>query len=59
MRRAWREIFNISESTGQKWQRDDPQFPKPICVGPYDRKFYVLSEIEAYLASRPRRKEAA
>jgi predicted DNA-binding transcriptional regulator AlpA len=55
-RKAWREILHISTTTGWRWERDDPKFPKPVRMG--TRWYYRMSELQKYIAKRPR-KEAA
>lgn len=44
-------LLPVSVATIWRWVRDDPDFPKPINLGPGTTGFYV-SEIEAFIAKR-------
>lgn len=44
--------LSISRATLHNWGKDYPDFPKGRKMGPH-RVIFVLSEVEAWLASRP------
>ena len=45
---------NSCRSTVEKLLRDDQEFPAPITIG--TKRLWFLDEIDAWLASRPRRR---
>lgn len=53
-RREGYRILALSNTTGFRRERDDPNFPQPIEIGP-KRFGFRLSELMKYLDSLPRR----
>jgi predicted DNA-binding transcriptional regulator AlpA len=51
-RRKGYKIVGVSVSTGQRRERDDPDFPKPVLMGP-GRFGFKLSELQSYINTRP------
>lgn len=50
---------NAAESTLWRWERDpDLKFPKPVVLGG-GRKYWRLTDLEAWEASRPNESSAA
>ena len=52
-RRQGYKMMGLSNATGWRRERQDPEFPKAVAIGP--RRFgFLLSHIENYIATRPR-----
>ena len=53
---AVKRSLNVCRTTLYKLCREDPDFPAPITIG--TKLTWFLDEIEAYKATRPRRRYA-
>jgi predicted DNA-binding transcriptional regulator AlpA len=51
-RRQGYKMVGLSNTTGWRRERDDPEFPKPVVSGP-NRFAFKLSDLQRYIASRP------
>jgi len=50
--RACREHLGVSLSTAWRRERNDPNWPRPVCMGG-NRFGYMASSISSYLAGLP------
>ncbi len=51
-RRQGYKMLGLSNTTGWRRERQDPEFPRPVACGP-GRFAFKLSDLQAYIASRP------
>jgi predicted DNA-binding transcriptional regulator AlpA len=57
-RRKGLAILGMSPTTGWRRERDDPDFPPKLEIGPH-RYGYRLSDLQRYIATRPHAKARA
>jgi predicted DNA-binding transcriptional regulator AlpA len=51
-RRQGYKMLGLSNTTGWRREKQDPEFPRPVVCGP-NRFAFRLSDLQAYIATRP------